>query len=569
MDIVTITARDLPEAWFLAIRKCLEPDVYEYTIEKGSFEGHKRKEFDLFVARIENPGSKPIVPDVPDGVPPPASLSQVEEYYKNYLLCEDKKVNEIYTYGEDIGYQLQGVLDNYSKGFETNTACITVGSKESIYYEHSQCLRLIDTRIRYGKLHFVVYFRSWDLFCVSEDTEILTKNGWKNIETIDESDYIGSVDFNTGNMVYIPNVGIHRYKYNDDMVSIRNKRTDQLVTPNHRVLLQQVGHSGSKYKLTPFHYKEAGNLSIGRGINLPLAGGLYIGSKTIGVELAKLVGWIISEGNFGSYNISSSGISIYQSMSNEQYVTEINNILDNLDISYSRRTSKKGGYSDGIEFYIKAGEFTKMIRRIIPNKKPTIELLELIWQERIALFNSLMKGDGSRRGNIFWQKDSATRDWFRLLCLSLGFATSENAGRISVGVNSRKSTQLRKEYDSVIERVPYVGWVWSVTVPTGNYFARRNGKIFLTGNSGFPVNLGGIQLLKEQLASALNVGDGEILAISKGLHLYDFQYEVAKMAVGLDENALVDRDPIFPEPREEKFLDNTLKEFYRKRGIEC
>ena len=34
----------------------------------------------------------------------------------------------------------------------------------SINLEHSQCLRLIDTRIRYGKLHYVVYFRSWDLY---------------------------------------------------------------------------------------------------------------------------------------------------------------------------------------------------------------------------------------------------------------------------------------------------------------------------------------------------------------------------------------------------------------------
>lgn len=35
----------------------------------------------------------------------------------------------------------------------------------------------------------------------------------------------------------------------------------------------------------------------------------------------------------------------------------------------------------------------------------------------------------------------------------------------------------------------YSGIVWCVTVPTGAFVARRNGKVFVTGNSGFPKNL--------------------------------------------------------------------------------
>jgi hypothetical protein len=38
----------------------------------------------------------------------------------------------------------------------------------------------------------------------------------------------------------------------------------------------------------------------------------------------------------------------------------------------------------------------------------------------------------------------------------------------------------------VNNREKYVGKVWCVRVPTGAFFARRNGKIFVTGNSGFP-----------------------------------------------------------------------------------
>lgn len=40
-----------------------------------------------------------------------------------------------------------------------------------------------------------------------------------------------------------------------------------------------------------------------------------------------------------------------------------------------------------------------------------------------------------------------------------------------------------------IEPVHYDGVVWCVKVPTGAFVARRNGKVFVTGNSGFPKSL--------------------------------------------------------------------------------
>ena len=35
----------------------------------------------------------------------------------------------------------------------------------------------------------------------------------------------------------------------------------------------------------------------------------------------------------------------------------------------------------------------------------------------------------------------------------------------------------------------YIGKVWCVEVPTGAFVARRNGQVFITGNSGFPKSL--------------------------------------------------------------------------------
>ena len=50
---------------------------------------------------------------------------------------------------------------------------------------------------------------------------------------------------------------------------------------------------------------------------------------------------------------------------------------------------------------------------------------------------------------------------------------------------------------------------------------------------GLPANLAGLQLVKEYMADAIGVEDGEMICASKGLHLYDHCWEVAGLRRGL------------------------------------
>lgn len=165
MRLSVIEARDLSEAWWKLLRECLD-NGYEYVISHGSSgtEGLKRKEIECAVIHITNPGIRPLVPEVPRGIPPPSTMEYVEHYLP-YLLSSEKQPNEEYTYGECLEGQYQAVIEMYKTGgLETNQACMTVGSKDSIRLKDPQCLRIVDTRIRQGKLHWFVYFRSWDLW---------------------------------------------------------------------------------------------------------------------------------------------------------------------------------------------------------------------------------------------------------------------------------------------------------------------------------------------------------------------------------------------------------------------
>ena len=165
MHIQFIEARDLPDAWFQSIYNIFEHG-YTYTIDRGSFKGNKRLEYDFFVVRIKHPGTRPLVPDIPPGlgIPPPTDMDYVERYLEK-LITSYKTDNEEYTYGEDLEKQIEMIIDMYKKdGFNTNQAYMAVGNASSLLLKDPQCLRGIDTRIRYGKLHFFPYFRSWDLW---------------------------------------------------------------------------------------------------------------------------------------------------------------------------------------------------------------------------------------------------------------------------------------------------------------------------------------------------------------------------------------------------------------------
>jgi thymidylate synthase len=163
VQISVIQARDLSEAWFLCLSRTLS-DGYDYRIERGSYSGQRRKQLDLAVVNIKYPGTRPLIPDVPQGVPAPSTMEYIENYLP-YLMTAHKAEGEQYTYGQYLEKQIAEVIRMYkTDGYNTNQAFMAIGDQQSIFLPDPPCLRAIDTRIRDNKLDFYVYFRSWDLW---------------------------------------------------------------------------------------------------------------------------------------------------------------------------------------------------------------------------------------------------------------------------------------------------------------------------------------------------------------------------------------------------------------------
>jgi len=165
LNITTIQARDIPDAWFQCVYEIIDKG-HRYQIDRGSFQGQERLEFDYVTVQIRYPGTRPLIPDIPEAlcIPNPVADGYIESYLP-YLMTAEKQPNEDYTYGEYLEPQIAEVIRMYRQdGHGTNQAYMTVGDPKALLLTDPPCLRGIDTRIRYGKLHFMVYFRSWDLW---------------------------------------------------------------------------------------------------------------------------------------------------------------------------------------------------------------------------------------------------------------------------------------------------------------------------------------------------------------------------------------------------------------------
>ncbi|MBC8198533.1 MAG: thymidylate synthase [Desulfobacterales bacterium] len=259
MYIHQVEARDLPDLWFQAIH-----DIFDhgrrFKIDRGSYAGQTRLEYDFFIGHVKHPGTQPLLPDIPPacGIPNPVEEAYIyggEGYtrsYLEYLMTPDKETGESYTYGERLTgaplagnklawwkkrdkeiidvrevdgkavfekqgilyiNQIEWVIQTYKKhGYRNNQMVLQVAHPSDLTLLDPPCLRSIDTRIQDGALNFMIYFRSWDLWGG------LPANlaGIQNLK-----EYMaGEIGVEDGEMI-VESKGLHLYGYAEDLAKLR------------------------------------------------------------------------------------------------------------------------------------------------------------------------------------------------------------------------------------------------------------------------------------------------------------------------------------------------------------
>jgi len=235
---VFIEAFDLDDAWFQCLSAILDKGVV-YEITRGSYQGQRRLEFDYACIHVKKP-SHQIIPIIPEGmsIPAPTDMDYIEGYL-SYLLTGSKTDTEDYTYGERLVdakvrvnesedgkgmikeiplkvNQVEEVIKMYkTQGFGTNQATMEIGMPSDIHLVDPPCLRLIDTRVRNNKLHFFLYFRSWDLW-----GGFPSNLGGLQLVKQYMADEIGVED---GEIIAMSK-GLHLYEYSWELAKTRTKK---------------------------------------------------------------------------------------------------------------------------------------------------------------------------------------------------------------------------------------------------------------------------------------------------------------------------------------------------------
>lgn len=326
----------------------------------------------------------------------------------------------------------------------------------------------------------------WGYACVDESTEILTVDGWKNIDEMSTQNTAITFNVKNSKIEHMPVLEVLQYDFDGDMINFKNQDTDQLLTPNHRVLKKHMHHSGDRYwEDKNWNFETAENLTPKKGVRLPLAG-KYDGFCDLGMDMdqVRLAGWIMTEGWFDK-------TAPCISQAKQIYVIEIRELLLRMKVTFSEIVRKRPNRKNEHVFRVFAKSWkTLTVSKFLSRdeyKNIPISFLDLFIDKRQELFLTLIKGDGSFCGEswAFYQTGQEFRDRFRILCLGLGYQTLEDKKKMCIHVDKSGTTQIQRKHFFETKKY-YKGKVWCIRTDNQTIICKRGRYIFITGNSGNP-----------------------------------------------------------------------------------
>lgn len=338
---------------------------------------------------------------------------------------------------------------------------------------------------------------NWRGYCVDEATEALTQRGWLNIDQINTDDTILSYD--NEQLKWSSIKSIFRDDYDGNMFHLTVSGMDALVTPRHKFItddgLKEVDYLLEKDRL----------ILTGKPVDQE--------TTTHSDSFVEMVGWAITEGNF--YNAKDRNytrVTIYQNEG--EYSDRIRNCIKSLGFTWGESKKHNENGTTTIAFTL-TKELCEQINKVIDNKSLSMEfILSLTPEQKILLINTMVDADGWRVGNKkrYCQKDKNHIDSFLALCTMAGLRCTykekeitsygkpttiynvtvmsdrRNVSRVeNIDFHGGKRKGITLGLGKITHpnepTVYYKGRVWCPETEFGSFVCRRNGTIYLTGNT--------------------------------------------------------------------------------------
>jgi len=336
--------------------------------------------------------------------------------------------------------------------------------------------------------------------CYSDDTEILTKSGWKLFNELKREDQVATLDVGH-NMHYIHPSEIQDHHYSGDMIKINHRSIDLLVTPNHNLYIR--AHNSKRYKFvradSPIHSWmlnqvnwEADDKEWFRlpPIELSKFNNGIIKDKLKMDDFLEFIGWYIAEGS-----TNKSGYIINITQTKEEGKKDIGDCITRLGYKWHYANDKDFRFANK-QLYEYLKPLGKAHEKYIPD-----EFMHLSKRQLKILFDAYTKGDGyeSRGCKGFTTTSKKLADQLQEIVIKLGYNSTlisrlriggyihgkkiKNR-RLSYDINIRKSKECKLTRSKHFSAMDYDGMVYCCTVPTHIICVRRNGRPVWCGNSG-------------------------------------------------------------------------------------
>ena len=332
----------------------------------------------------------------------------------------------------------------------------------------------------------------WEGECVDTATECLTKNGWKKYDElqINEEIYCLDLETQTAKWGLVQNVNIFE---NAPVVRMFNSTWDIVVTENHNWVVR------NRINKTPFKLVKTNELNSAHEFMISAKNDNLPENPMYTDEFVLLMAWVLTEGHLRKSKRKQNSIAISQ----QKYSSRLKEVLhlNGIHGGYWNNKLKKPIFI--CEF---GGDIAKKIRELVSNEKIVdLSFIHHLTENQLKLFiDECILGDGSiihsdiksnrKERKLFHQnvKTGNVLDCFILACTLLGINISRTAQKIYVN-NTKNSEEIQESWglrtSNAIdlrtfktESLPNQT-VWCPTTTYGTFLARRNGKIFFTGNS--------------------------------------------------------------------------------------
>jgi hypothetical protein len=353
--------------------------------------------------------------------------------------------------------------------------------------------------------------------CLSEDTEILTRYGWRGIDSMPSTGTVLTMHPLTEELQWQEIEGMVVHDVEPEMVHITGKGMDILVTPDHKMVVRsRTGRrmhepTGGWYYLTADKVFESrgGHAKNGAGLEIPVSG--WSTGVAVNLTDAELwfLGFFMADGSFVRNGQGERyAMRVHQANDHRGEVESRLRLAGIDDFTTTKNASSGDEHfdhrhsrfiytrQDCSTWYIGKKRSMPLIGHLHEDKTLTDEMMRMTAEQFGHLLAGFKYGDGAKDHTRLFNSNEKMLDQLQILLTLHGYKTNihyqnyyttKRGQRKRAGVlnySPKRSVGIgHKKQGFTISRERYGRRSWCVMVPNRTIVTRRNGCVAIVGNS--------------------------------------------------------------------------------------